>query len=692
MQFIDLTNKQQSFKRVLGLYFLWIVAFFSLSSVVSDSIIDVGICLAIFLAIPIWGHISMFPIFYKKGLIFEGIIWGSVSGLAISSLITAVVVYNWGWNISIIFISIFVVPCVLFIVLYMKKFRSNKYSRVPSIASNVVLPMALIIVTIFLYYPFKYLGILVGDKYLYAWLFGHDFIIRMVHVDSLSHGVPLQSYFFAGEKLSYYWLAYVYPALIHNISFIMLDTKQILQLTQVFYSILTVAALVLFINNFVKNKITLLISTILALCCYSYVGLYNIASTSYNLLADHTSVELFGYKADNFSGFSHSFYRFFLVEPQGTLAVAIIILILSLYEKDGSNYRYGILGIFVGILFGIEATNGIMLILWFLLTGAFAIYKQPNAKLIIVMKHIYAVLCASFIYGVLFLIQMYDFHTGSKALQLGANKLAILGGPIYFFIIYGPLLIFGIIGSVMYYKNDSKNNDSIRHYFNLLLIGIFFTYFIINPTEPHFGLFKATRILPICLIVLSVYYLDNLKISNNSILFIIVVMLLASPTLFTDISVASSISTPSTYVRHDDMTAALWIKNNLPGDAIVQAEPNYPESDRMIAPKYSYSLIPIFAERKTAIGEWKVSSQEHGKVADVSMRFHSIRRMYSTTDISECIEIIRKYGINYIYIGKLENELYKEGIIKFKNNYYFELTYYNNNVSVYKYKINHHES
>jgi len=508
----------------------------------------------------------------------------------------------------------------------------------------------------------------------------------MVHVDSLSRGLPLQSFFFAGEILSYYFLAYIYPALIHNIGFIELNIKQILQITQIFYSILTVTAVVLFIKYHANEKRTLLLSTILFLCCYSYVGLYNICLAALCLITGQNVTELFGLKIVNYSGFSHSIYRHFLVEPQGTLALAIIILILSLYKKQGSNYSFTIIGILLGMLFGIEATNGIMLFFWFFIAGIFAIYETSLTKWTIGMKHLYAALCAASIYGILFMIQMYDIKTGSKALQLGINKIAILGGPIYFLIIYGPLLIFGFMGSVIYYKNnDNKNVDCMRNYLILFSIGIFFTYFINNPTEPYFGLFKATRILPLCLLILSVHYLNYIDKVNCSKIFIFAVMLLASPTLFTDNYIASNISNPSTYVRREDMRATNWIKNNIPDDAIIQAEPNYPESDRITAPKYSYSLIPIFAERKTAIGEWKVSSQEHGKVEDVGKRFHLIRKMYSTSDIDECVEIIDRYGINYIYVGRLERELYREGIAKFENNNKFVLVYSIDDISVFKY-------
>jgi uncharacterized membrane protein len=101
---------------------------------------------------------------------------------------------------------------------------------------------------------------------------------------------------------------------------------------------------------------------------------------------------------------------------------------------------------------------------------------------------------------------------------------------------------------------------------------------------------------------------------------------------------------------------------------------------------YAYSLIPIFAERVTPIGEWKASSQAHGRPEEVGERFHAIRRMYATQNIDECIRILDTYGINYVYIGELERELYADGINKFKNHpKFFTLVYSQQNVEIFFY-------
>ena len=130
-----------------------------------------------------------------------------------------------------------------------------------------------------------------------------------------------------------------------------------------------------------------------------------------------------------------------------------------------------------------------------------------------------------------------------------------------------------------------------------------------------------------------------------------------SPFFFTDNYIASDVSNPSTYVRKADIEATNWIKKNLPLEAIIQAEPNYPEIENEKKPLYSYSLIPIFAERRTAIGEWKASSQEHSRPSEVRERFHSVKKMFFTTDIYECVQILKKYNIEYIYIGELEKNV-----------------------------------
>jgi hypothetical protein len=387
----------------------------------------------------------------------------------------------------------------------------------------------------------------------------------------------------------------------------------------------------------------------------------------------------------NFSGFSHGFYRFFLAEPQAILAIALMLTIFNLYEICMPTYKCILAGVLLGLLFGVEATNGIMLMLWFICMSLYYVIMHKQDRFRIVLKHIISLMCAVLVYVVLFSIEMFSFSTGKGALQLSPNWFALKTGVAYFPIVYGPPFILGMAGLFHVFKRKETYSHWVFSYVVLLCIGISFTLFIQNPTEYHFGLLKATRIIPISLLMLSVYYLQDHFNINRTRKGIIIITLMAFPTIITDNIIASNISNPSTFVRIADMDAARWIKGSLPQGAIVQAEPNYPGiDDNGISPKYAYSFVPIFAQRRTAIGEWKVSSQEHRSPEEVSVRFRAIKSMFSTHNLKECMDIINKYDIDYIYVGSLEKHLYGDGINKFDYSGLFDVVYSSDGVKIYK--------
>lgn len=670
--------------QVLSILVIWLISLTLVFFVIDKSFIQIGLCLILLFCFSTWGHVLVYPVYYKKGKLLDGLIWGIISGIALAALITSIVVYIMGWNIIAIFGSVIILPALL-LSFMLKRNGLNTELRTSRKPELVILFLAMLIATLFFYFPFKNLGALVDDKYVYAWLFGHDFINRMVHVISLSQGIPLDSFFFAGETLSYYWLAYVYPALLLNIELIKLDSQKILQLTVLFYSLLTVAALFLFLKRFVYKRRLLLVLIILALCCYSYSGLYVTGLKPWRGLAVEEHLKIFGYNLALFSGFSHTFYRFFLVQPQASLALAIMLMIFSLYRRNQTLYTFGIVGLLLGLLFGVDATNGIMLVLWFACISSFVFLINKQERISIAIRHLFSLACAIIVYCVLFSIEMYSFQTGRGVLQINPNWFGILIGPVYFPLEYGPMLLFGVVGMIKLFRQEKNLNHWGYQFVILLCIGLFFVFFVTSPTETHFGLLKATRIIPISLLALTAYFWQRSFQTRKIMIMTIILVLMAFPSFFTDNFIASDISNPSTFVRRSDMEAAKWIKKNLPLNAIIQAESNYPGIDNQYEPKYCYSFVPIFAERRTAMGEWKVSSQEHSTTGEVGKRFHSIKKMFSTTSLNECIEILERYNIDYIYVGELEKYLYPEGIKKFyQNKRNFEQVYSLNGVEIFQ--------
>jgi len=669
---------------ILSLFVALAVSLTAVFLIINNNLIQVALCLFLFFLFSAWGHLLIYPLCYKKGRLLEGFIWGAVLGIVSGALITSIIVYLAGWNLITIFLIVTALP-VTILFFFLKNNGVTGETRAVRFNDIDILLVALLIVTLFFYLPFKNLGVLIDDKYIYTWLFGHDFLNRMVHVVSLSRGLPLDSFFFSGETLSYYWLAYVYPAMLINIDFIKLDTQQLLQLTVLLYSLLTTASLFIFFKRIVNKRRYVLMLIFLALCCYSFSYLYVVALKALTAMAGNSYFNIFGYDLPIFSGFSHTFYRFFLVQPQATLGMAIMLMIFSFYGRKQTLYGFGIIGLLTGLLFGVDATNGIMIGLWLGCLSFFSVLINKGKRILVGENHLLSLVCAGLIYACFFAIGMYSLQTGKGVLQLKLNWLSILMSPFYFILEYGPMLILGIAGMIRLFKKKETLKKCLYPYIILFSIALVFNLFISNPTETFFGLLKATRVIPICLLAFTAYLWSNSLQTRKMKAVTAVLLLIAFPGVFMDNFLASDISNPSTYIRRESMEAAVWIKENLPRQAIIQAEPNHPGTDMQYKPKYSHSIIPIFSERRTAIGEWKVSSQEHGRVDEVGERFHSIRKMFATSDINECKTILDYYNVDYIYVGELEKKLYAAGIKKFIRNNNFKLIYSKNNVFVFKY-------
>jgi hypothetical protein len=555
---------------------------------------------------------------------------------------------------------------MIILLLYVK----NKKEEVihPDIHWGIYL-VFLSIITVFYYFPFRNIGYPVEDKYLYAWLFGHDFINRLVHSISLSQGIPLQSYHFSGETLNYYWLSYIFPSFLYNVKWLSLDIAATMKISLLLYGILMYSAFYLFLNSLCTKTIHIVFGLVISFIGYSYSYMYLVVKAFGEKFLTAFSSPFIGQDLSIFTGFSHSYYRFFLVEPQATVGIGLVLLILAVFGLPASLFTRALLGMCVGLLFGVEATLGIMLLASGGLYYSYRlVYWKEKRKETLISTGISCVV-AGFFYMIFFAIGMFSFKTGAGVLKVKPNLFSILLGLFYFPISYGPSMILGLAGVAHYVKYRGTYRADLWDFLLILLaVALFFIFFIVNPTESHFGLLKATRLVPVCLITFTIYFMEKSPTSKLVKYGLPVLAILALPNFFTDTVIASNVHAKgSTFIRVADINACRWIKDNTAPGVIVQAEPNHPGNHEPYAPVYYYSLIPIFAERPTAIGEWKVSSQEHAKPGEVGERHHAIRRMFGTVDPNEALGILRKYGIDYVYLSRLEKFLYPEGVSKFYN-------------------------
>ena len=106
-------------------------------------------------------------------------------------------------------------------------------------------------------------------------------------------------------------------------------------------------------------------------------------------------------------------------------------------------------------------------------------------------------------------------------------------------------------------------------------------------------------------------------------------------------------------------------------------------------PEYRWGgRVSVYTGLPTVVGWANHQRQQRGEYAwAVDGRVRDVNRIYSTTDPTEALSLIRKYGVRYVYVGKLESLYYPcEGLAKFDGGLseHLERVYQNGEVSVYR--------
>lgn len=639
----------------------------------------------------------------------EAIIFGAAMGISLSCLVSATIGYVIEWNATIILAGII----LLLAPLSLCAIKSNsplillKNDNKWDISDYLILLLFFIVVILMISTPLLNVGKLTEQGYSYTWLFGFDFLLRKAIAASITHGIPVPYFHFSGEPIHLYLLSYILPAFAYSLSGRALSLQAIMLLTQVTYALLLTSVLFAFLKLFFRQRKVLLIIMLLAFCAYSFADLYVLFRwTASQISADslpwwlRTKIADFeGYSLLKFKGVSHTFYRFFLVEPQATLGISVLLTTMAiLYRasfKPFNVFTSVLLGVLMGAELGIEGTTGLVLGGWFSLVALYHLtvrHEQYGHKRLILFTTISLLTCIS-IYILYFVIGIYSISSAS-ALHIKPFFTFALLAPVYLPIEHGPMFFFALMGLCICFKKQQHGNFG-----PVLLLGalaLLVTFFLYSPGERFFGVLKGARIFPIPLLVFSGIFVEH-AISKNPgesrrtlvRLIASLSIVLALPTMVTDAYITSNVKNKFTvYITRDDYEACKWIKGNTPIASIIQSEPNYP--DVLINNEtYQISLITAFGERRMVLGTKRLASIIQNRREEINRRFKDIKYLFGSSDPEKARSIIRKYAINYIYCGPLEKKLYPTGIKKFDaDTLFFTKVYSQGNVDIYRCNLN----
>jgi len=128
-----------------------------------------------------------------------------------------------------------------------------------------------------------------------------------------------------------------------------------------------------------------------------------------------------------------------------------------------------------------------------------------------------------------------------------------------------------------------------------------------------------------------------------------------------------------------DYNAIKWMQENITGSPVV-LEAAADDGG------YSYtSRVSVNTGLPAVIG-WARHERFWGRDhREVEKRIKDVRSIYSTGNEKKALELMDKYNVSYVYIGKLERQMYSVKLDKFEDETYFEPVY-RDAVTIYKLK------
>ena len=130
-----------------------------------------------------------------------------------------------------------------------------------------------------------------------------------------------------------------------------------------------------------------------------------------------------------------------------------------------------------------------------------------------------------------------------------------------------------------------------------------------------------------------------------------------------------------------DLEGVHWLRKHVEGSPVI-LEGN--------TPLYRWGgRVSIHTGLPSVIGwRWHQQQQRWGYLHQVDRRIRDVDRIYSTTDSSEAVDLLDRYGVKYIYVGQVERLYYPEpGIAKFDDALKSHLTpvFHTEEVTIYEF-------
>lgn len=490
-----------------------------------------------------------------------------------------------------------------------------------------------------------------------------DLLHHVVTTIELARGIPPQNPYFSGEVLHYYWWAHVLPGLASRLAGAGAGPCEVTLLSALAYSLVAALAVLVALRARSRDPRVAGILLAMAVLASGYNALVAVARWAVartpaaaaglgRLLTDDWGQE--------YTGYSHGLFRSFLVEPQSTLAIAMIAVALTLGMRHGFFAARPRVALAQGALLGwslaTDAFLGALLGAAWALGGVGALVSGAGGRGRIVRALGAIALTAGSVIALTLRLGMVRPGEPTLVLKPYLSLLAI--APAYFVLDYGPLALTGALGVALALRRRREADETTRLLLVLTGVSLAAMFFVSHVQVGTQVFRKAGLVVRLALLLLSVPAVAGMLARRSPRRVLAIAIVAATPTLVTDVVRIAGVGPLGDrvhYVGPADAAAYAWMRTHVADTALVQELPG--------AVPASIAL----GERRAALGDWVHAANYQVGEARVHARHQDVyRTLFMGRDGAAALAVAERLGIAYVYVGHdARRKMPPEAVAKF---------------------------
>lgn len=544
-------------------------------------------------------------------------------------------------------------------------------------AGNFPLPWIIFIGLLLISAPYRAIGLRTEAGQHYRAYFDHDLWVHLAVTQALTQGeIPPNNPYMAEEKLHYYWLYFITPALAHALTGKTAPLLDCLVLANLMTAVLFMVVAYLIWESVYRSRLLAGWLCGLMLACSSYEGIH----LWYTKLIGHGLKQVGQYNIDGWSRWLYGapqidgLYRGLLFTPQHLTALCLLALLIRSLLRDEPEPKqiHIVQPLLLGLMFGFSGFLGLIATVWYgLVIGLKLVALSPRRLLR--WFAITATMVGVFLigYGVLGFFVLRSgahlrvglaSHDIVKLLLILALNFGPLAGWSFGGLIVGfrdrqplalPLFLLGLIGtlSICCVQMDLYVNEfGLRGGFILYLVQVF----LVGQLLMHWRCWaRRLQVLVGLMLVMTIAP--------------------AIPTLVFDFRNAAAIhdSSFTSVIGATEEAVLEWIRTNTPDRAVIQQEPELLSGGERIRG----NTLPPFAGRSMAVGTEYYAGQFQVSPTRVKTAIAQVRKLFTTPHVAEAVELWQWLSIDLLLLGPQEHARYGSALDKFRDQQYFYTLY-----------------